>query len=159
MGLGTVTSIDIKQEKKGSLVRIFGNFTTGTSTATSVSMTMPTGYVASSIYGSITMVGEAIAGTASAVSSKDLSVLATAGSNLLNFSVINSTTVDPLTAQNGSTVFNNSTKYSIDVMVEIQGWTSGAATPGVVMQNVPAIFTGTQSSQAVTANTTNITLK
>ena len=144
-GMGTVTAIDMWHSRDGAYLVLEGNYTTGTASGTTLSMTLPQGLAIASSYGSITVVGRSVAARSATGTEKDQSVLATAAGTVVQFSAVSDGGFDPLAAQTGSSILYSSTKFSISARVRIQGWTEN--------QNAPLIIGGVTSSYSGTMRT------
>ena len=133
VGLGSVTSINITSWRVGNTLRIAGNFTTGTCTATTATMTLGFNGVSGGLTiatnpTAIALMGRGQNGSTTNPQIKNIVVLGTGGGTVLNFSFERTdAATSPLVAQNGNAAFIDSTKYSIQVEVPIASWAASAA--------------------------------
>jgi hypothetical protein len=149
---GTVTNIAIRYRQNGPDIEIAGRFQIGTPTG-AITMSLPTGKTIDNTLNSSNYVrygnGSVLTNGAFTVA-----VIARGTDSVLNFSL-------PFTSSNGLTPYSawgTNEIISIHVKVPITGQTSGNLHPAQTGLNSPAVFVGTQTSEAVTANTTNLTL-
>jgi len=124
-GLGTVTTNKISYSKSGKYLLMDGVFLVGTPTTAEISLTLPTGLVASSdissayysIVGSLT--GEALVGA-----DQQITIITIAGATKLYFGEQRSNQgLTPLTA--GATYFYSGQRISFSARIPIQGWSAG----------------------------------
>lgn len=138
VGLGTVAGIEMQWRRDGDSISMRGNFTTGTTTATIASMSLPNSLstAGTSSIPSISQFGQGYVSTIVNPSGKELSVLATASQSVVNFSLVRTdSTVNPLVAQNGNAAFLDSTKYSFFISgLPVQGW--NATNPVTTAQQI-----------------------
>lgn len=129
-GFGTPTAVNMKWQRKGGSVRIFGDFTTGTVTAATPTISLPIVngvQIASdsSIGSNFKELGSVLVGTLTLNFTKRPTALIAASAQAIGFSVgeyaINS--INPTNQQNNATLmFETGKQVSIDVTIPIQGW-------------------------------------
>ncbi len=158
-GIGSPSSITIWSQRESDCLLITGNFTTGIVTAASATMTFGldsgTGLSldTSKVPTGISRVG--VMTQAGSTSAFDFVVLAdTATPTTLKFGFANGST-GGLSPQNGNAIFTSSTAYSFEIRIPISGWSSNVQMSNDTDTRV-VDFVGTQVTQAVTANVTNI---
>ena len=154
-GFGTAASINVKAQRMGDKLRFFGEFESGTPTATEARISLPYSlFVDSKIDSTTEACGEWFSTQASAFSG---SILITGSQNYIKFGIQTGAAAG-LTAQNGSSIITAGNRISFECFVLIQGWTTGFLTPNLVGQNTPenlrAAKNATQS--LTTATTTKI---
>lgn len=128
-GFGTVTSVSFWHRRIGDSVEIRGSGVTGTTAASAATITLPSGLtidsnkiaVGSSIVGSSST---AVTATANYFNGA-LVFIASGATNTLSFSNVSDGAPKNLTAINGSSLWGNSTAFSITAKVPITGWSSG----------------------------------
>jgi hypothetical protein len=128
VGAGTVTSIGVYWRRVGDSIEIAGNFTTGTATGVGFTMTLP-GVLVTDNSGKIParrVIGRAYLGDATSSRIKNVVFQAAANSSTITASNEEySSALDPTVNQLGSSIFFNSSLYSIDhIVVPINGWTN-----------------------------------
>lgn len=154
-GFGTVTNQEIYYRENGPDLEIQAKFTCGTVTASEAQFGLPNGRKVSSIITSIQNVGEVIV-KATTSGNFNQNALAVAGNSYLNFG-IKSAANDGLTALAGNVAFSNTIVVSFFARVPAAGLTSGYAHPAAIGLNSLVSFVGTQVTEALTANVTNVT--
>lgn len=158
VGFGTVSNVSVQSRRNGPDLMVRGSITAGTSTATTASMTLGYNGANGNVVASSTTT-QGIAGRAAqnafAATFFGESVLVTANSGVVQFGIQNSTTAETAAA-NGSTLVGTGGIFEFFFSVPIQGWSSNVQMSNDTDTRVIS-FSGTQSSQAVTANVTNIT--
>lgn len=155
-GFGTVTSISAYYRKNGNNVEIKCKATAGTPTATEARISLPAGLVTSSIISTLEKVGSLDRATGFAAGYFYPTVLVEPSLTYVTFGAQGSGTA-ALVKRNGNEILTTSEPFSLIASIPIQGWTSGQVTAASANLNAPAVFYGTQSSEAVTGGTTNIT--
>jgi len=153
VGVGTVTSINMEWRRVGANLEIRGNFTNGTPTGTTATMTLPTGL---SIGGGVTTIhacGRGEQDSTATGSNKGFIALCTQGQNTINFSIDGTgVAFSPIVAQTGSTVFLTSSKSSWQQFsVPILGW---AANSAVRADTTPQSWSGIHDSDCLWSTTT-----
>lgn len=133
-GFGTVTNNSAKWRRVGTDMEILASFTSGTSTATLASMTLPTGYSIDStrltLNNTTSQAGNEVGSTnvnnnLDNMSSGVLTAPATS-TTLLYFGSASRNTAQHLTPENGNFVVPSGNTASIRIKVPIQGWTASA---------------------------------
>lgn len=152
-GFGTPTSVSIIQQQVGDLLHIYGTFVLGTVTAAEARINLPSGYTTADTtkLASVQIVGVATRSTASA---NFYDIIAQPNVTYLNFSSQN-TTGGSTGLVNGNTLFGNTETITINAWVPIKGKSSNTLLSSDTDTRVIS-WSGTQSSQAVTGNTTDI---
>lgn len=156
-GFGTPTNVSFKYRKNGPNLEIEGVFTTGTPTATEAQMTLPEGLVSSSGLPTLSHCGTATKSAGASTTVFGWYTLIEPSKSYLTFGAQFSN-VNALSKANGNAIFAASQTVSIKASVPIQGWTSGNLTAASANLNAPVVFAGEQSSQSLTASTTDIAL-
>lgn len=100
---GVVTAISVSWVIVGNRFKARGVFTTGIAVAAVATMTMPNGMLSDAASATV-LVGF---GSVGAALTQPLTILNTAGTNLINFSAENIAGMNPLVAQNGAAFGNN----------------------------------------------------
>jgi hypothetical protein len=119
VGFGTVASVTASWVRKGHLIRIVHKFTSGTSTATTASATLPSGLTAaSSTY--IPALSVAGLGERSNTGTVNYSHLIEAAATVFYFSA--SAAVTGLLKDNGDDVLTSGASFSGYVEIPIEGW-------------------------------------
>lgn len=155
-GFGTVSTSNFQFKKNGDSVEIKGTFTAGTTTATEARVSLPAGLLSKAIT-NIQSCGSWFRD--SSTTAHGGSVLIESGVSYVTFGhpgTFGNSTIVPTTKDLGNSVLASSTGMTFTAKIPIQGWTSGNVTAASANLSAPAIFFGTQTSQAVTANTTDI---
>ena len=149
-GFGTVSSTNVWQKRIGDLLYISGRFTPGTTTATEARVSLPSGLTIDSTK----MSQIVVVGMMGYTPSFDRTTYMTAvgGTTYLTFSA---QSTGALANLNGSSLASSGETISFFAKVPIQGWSSSVQTSDQTDTRVVS-FVGTQVSEAVTANTTNI---
>lgn len=159
VGFGTVASSAIRSRRVGDSLEVEGTFQTGTTTAVVASMTLGYNGANGSVIADLTKVsaenalGVATSGQSSSTFFGAYPIAPSTSSNLINFGVQTSA-LSGLATANGS-AFSSTTFISISFKVPIVGWSSNAVSSADTDTRVIS-FSGSQTSQAVTANVTNI---
>ena len=159
-GFGTVTGVSVFSRRNGPNLEVQGSFTPGTVAASTASLTL--GFNGSngnvtvdSRITSLRVVGTAIVNAAgNTVDFAGRTVLANGGATSVNFGA-HANTINPSAAANGNVVTGNTTSVNFFFSVPIQGWSSNVQMSSDTDTRVVSM-TGTQVSQAVTGNVTNI---
>lgn len=158
-GLGTVTAIDIWSRRVGDSLQIQGKWVNGTPTAVTASMQMGFNGVSGGVFMSTTKVASTKivgVGSRSPANVAAVTVLATAGQgSLLNFSLDTQATQQPNVASLGNAAFGTGEGVYINALIPIEGWSSSVQMSDNSDTRIVS-FAGSQTSQAVTANVTNI---
>lgn len=120
-GLGTAASIEMFWKREGNCVLITGNLTTGTVSAAEARVDLPSGLTSKAIT-SIRVAGVVFPDDVDGGSNISImSVLIEPSVTYLTFGFRNAGNAS-LTKQNGSGIFNNSTKISIQALVPVLEW-------------------------------------
>lgn len=129
-GLGTVASVEMKWRRIGDSIEIAGNLTTGTTTASEARVGLPSGLTSAAI-SNIRIAGVTFPDNVDGGSNiSALSTLIEPSVTYLTFGFRNGASA-PLTKQNGSSIFANSTRVSINALVPISGWTASTSTVSI----------------------------
>jgi len=126
VGCGTVTGISIYSRRIGGALEIFGGFTTGTSTATPATMTLGYNGTNSNVTSSNTIItGTQTVGFCPSNLNGAASnwAIVTANSGTISFGFQNST-MNALTAANGSQIFGTGTSVSVNVTIPVDTFPS-----------------------------------
>lgn len=126
VGLGTVTNIKFWWRRVGDSIHIQGSATAGTTTAVSMTVTLPTGLTIN--FNKLNTNNNQIVGRLNRHASgnnNDYTALVTNGDNKLYFSVTDLNTVNPASASDGSVLIGTGALFTIyDVVLPINGWSS-----------------------------------
>ena len=159
-GFGTATSITASSRRVGDSLETYVKFTSGVTTATAAQISLGYGGANANVTVDTTkvaggnIIGSAVCSSAS-TTQFGISVLSpTTNQTFINIGVQNSTT-GAYIAANASTFASNGNILEFWFVVPIVGWSSNSSMSSDTDTRVVS-FTGTQVSQAVTANTTNI---
>ncbi len=153
-GFGTAASVEFQWRRDGDTLEVRGKFTTGTTTATEARISFPSGLTSSDTtkIPSLQLAGHWVRGAASA---QYETVLIEPSVNYFTFG-FQTGSVSGLSKILG-TGLTNAEQFSMIARVPILGWSSSVVVSSSTDTRVVS-FSGTQSSQAVTANVTNLTL-
>jgi hypothetical protein len=156
-GAGSVTGIGMQWRRVGSNFEAYGTYTTGTATATTAAMTLPTGLVIS-LPGSNYPVGDGYGLITANPGTKNTTIIGSNGGTSLNFSIDNATVaVSPTSPSSGSTVwFNSSVYYVRHISVPIQGWGSTTQMADIYDGRIAAVIL-TGSATTCTSTVTAVT--
>lgn len=154
-GFGSPTFSTVRWRREGPDLLYQVRFTPGTVAASEAQFGLPAGLsVATGPNANSQLVGECFQNSASA--GNPISVLATPGDTFVNFGNASAASATKVTPGNGDTSFVSSVACSFEARIPIAGWS-----PNTVLStsaNTRAVvFTGTQSSEAITGSATNIT--
>lgn len=147
-GFGTVSSIEIQSRRVGDTLQMKGNFTTGTNTAVEgrMSLVYDNSTVTAASFTSIQSAGDLKSSTAAAAVG---TILAEPSVQYVTFGVQSAASAG-LTKQNGN-AFTSSSKYSFELEVPIQGWSSSVQMSDKADTRVVA-FSANTSTTAATAS-------
>lgn len=124
-GFGTVTGLAARSRRVGDSLEIIGVFVTGTTAASSATITLGYGGVNSNVTTDSTVSSQSLIGQAGYATNNtvlfDGGILATPSSGILSFSRASSTT-SILSAANGSSVAGNGVAVSFNAKVKITNW-------------------------------------
>lgn len=123
-GIGTATDVNLQWRRIGDTLHVQGDITTGTVTGSELQIGLPSGLTIDLPTSNVTYVGTTIRGQVT--TGNDFSTLATDGDTFVNFSIVGSSSFDPLVPQNASTIINSSAEMSLQFSVPIAEWTSDA---------------------------------
>lgn len=125
-GLGTPSAINMQYRRVGDSIEILGKFTAGTTTASEMRVSLPSGLVSDSgKITSLTKVGSFTkAAAVSAGNGGQWEVYVESNISYLTFGLYNPN-FNGLTKQNGSTLVSTGETVSLHAMVPISGWSSG----------------------------------
>lgn len=161
--MGTVTNNFLRYRRVGDSLEVQGNFTTGTITAATATISLPSGLSIDTSKMSTTqnqIVGYGDVNNATGGASKNFVLLYNQGVSTTNiyFSQdLPSPAVSPLVAQNATQMLYNTTITSLWFKVPIQGWSSNVQLSSDA-GNSNIVFSGSKSAtQAITAAVTDIT--
>jgi hypothetical protein len=159
-GFGTPTNVNFRSRRVGDTLEVQGYFQSGTNTSVTAQVSLGYGGSNSNVTIDTTkMTTYAVVGTVgyNGQSSTYFGsyVVATGANSYLNFSAQTSTTNNQSLVL--GTFFTNSAYIQFIAKVPILGWSSSVVVSSSTDTRVVS-FSGTQSSQAVTANVTNLTL-
>lgn len=154
-GLGTVSSINIQSWRVGNILKIAGNFTTGTVTGDTATMSLGFNGVSGGLTiatnpTTIAQMGRGLVSVTTNPAAKNVTILGTGGGTVLNFSFERTdSATNPLVAGTGSGVFFSSTKYSIQAEIPIANWAASAA-----LSTTEALFSTAKFTARKTGNQT-----
>lgn len=150
-GFGTVSNVDFKWWRDGSILYVQGKFTSGTATATEARISFPTEAAAGADVGSIRNVGTF--GLASTGTTTIKSVLAESLASYFTFGR-HQTTVGELTKQNADQIASNGAVFSFHAFVPISGWEASAAlsTTETMMMGAVVVAEKSAGSHTSTGN-------
>lgn len=138
-GLGTMTNNALRVARDGQFLRIFGNITVGTTSATIAQMPLPNNFgplkidtSGSTSYSVGSQVGTYVRGGVTQYHGGFLFSLAAYNPKLYfgTAHTFGSTSLSPMVATNGSDLFVTGELFTLDLSIPIQGWS--AATPNVI---------------------------
>ena len=148
-GAGTVTSPTYTWSRRGQFMDITAEFTTGTVSGTSGSISMPSGFTIDSLIGgSATIFGRWARNNATATTRKGGTLFGSSGGTTLSFGTDDYTTaVNPFTTIAGSTLWANTEYVTAQIIgIPIAEW-AGSGTVNVVQNDVEYAF-NTDTSNA-----------
>jgi hypothetical protein len=149
-GFGTPTNVNCYYRRVGASLEAYGYFTSGTSTAVTAQINLPSGLLTSSTFTSGQEIGRAFRGNASATNNYVL--LGTPAASTINFGIL-STANNPATSQNGSAIAGSGDNFSFRFTVPIAGWAASVVMSSDSDQrSVGAIVSG-NGGQAITSST------
>lgn len=123
-GIGTASGVDVYWHRQGRYAVIYGDFTTGTTTATEFQMSLPNSLVVEAEVGaSTTMVLDGHA-AGDVAGGGDVSFLGTDGDSFVNATIDTFAGANNALGVDDGTLFVSSTRYSFFVRVPIKGWSS-----------------------------------
>ncbi len=154
-GFGTVSVSSMYWKREGGDILIRGRFTSGTPTATEARMSLPSGLTSASTTTTLAVIGGAERSTGASTTYFHTSVLIEPSVSYVTFGQ-QSSTVNALSKANGNGVVATSDVVSLtSVRMPIAGWGSNTVTSSDAgLRSV--VFSGTQTSEAVTASSTDI---
>jgi hypothetical protein len=128
-GLGTVTNIDFYYRRVGDTLEIYGSGTTGTVTATTASISLPSGLVTSANINSTSPRGSFYlsGSTADAVDAYRLNIIASPSDTTVGIGERTSSASNEVLKRAGNSIAGNSLNFNILFSVPIQGWSANAA--------------------------------
>lgn len=151
-GFGNISAVTAKYRKLGPDMEVEIRFTTGTHSGSDARFAFPTGLVSASDYpsGENQLVGTYTYNGAA----YGFTVLMQPSVSYFTFG--SGISGNGYTVRTGSNITGSTSNgfFSFRAKVRIQGWTSGYATPGTVMQNVPVTFSAYKNAGSISANTT-----
>lgn len=122
-GAGTTSSMDLKWERIGPNIHIYGAFQTGTPTATTATLPLPSGLTAGVTSGLVR--GQWWRDDAGAGNVKRGTFVVTVGSSALDFSVDTYSLADsPATTYTGSLLWAAAQFVYVDVTLPVTGWSA-----------------------------------
>lgn len=159
-GFGTVTGSDMWWRRAGDSIEVKGKFTSGTVTAVAAAVSLPNSFVIDSTKVSSIRQSGTYTTNVSARTTHGGFMLITGGASVVNFGDLStfsgSSVTNNVLAVNGNAVAVSGDVLFINVIsIPITGLASTVQMSSDTDTRVIS-FTGTQSSQAVTANVTNI---
>jgi hypothetical protein len=120
-GFGTESDVSATWERRGKMCRVVGLVTTGTVGGSEIRISLPGSFTVGSAYSSLRLVGQIY--RVASVATMGWSVIATASVAYVNVGgSLTSTGANLLTAQVGTTVFNNSEPQTFLFEVPIAEW-------------------------------------
>lgn len=152
-GFGTVTGVSLSWARDGAFLKVSGNFTTGTPTGVTASISLPSGLVISSIVPSATHRGVWLRDVVNA--SKGGFMVASSGGTTLTFSpldTISGSSAGPLNTTLGSASAGAGERISVEFEVPIAGWSSNTVMSSDTDTRVVAAQLGLVTNYAVSAN-------
>lgn len=155
VGFGTATGISFESRQVGEEIEVRGVFTSGTSTAVAASITLPTTAVA--VASNTILRGSISRALATATTNKDYTaILTSSSSTLINIGIReNPSSSSASSAETGSNLASSGHVIHVNFTYKAQGLLASVqVSDGYAARDLT--FSGTQSSQAVTANSTNI---
>lgn len=163
-GFGTVASPNVFSRRVAGSLEVLGSVTAGTPTAVTAIMTLGYGGTNGNVAIDFTKIGGAdFAGDCGSSSGGSTTffrcgiLTASSGSaSSVQFGVQTSTTALFGSYANGSAIAQSAQSFHVKFSVPIVGWSSGVQMSDSAPQTGIA-FSGSQATQSVTANTTNIT--
>jgi hypothetical protein len=128
-GLGTVTNIDFYYRRVGDTLEIYGSGTTGTVTATTASISLPSGLVTSANINSTSPRGSFYlsGSTADAVDAYRLNIIASPSDTTVGIGERTSAASNEVLKRAGNSIAGNSLNFNVLFSVPIQGWSANAA--------------------------------
>jgi hypothetical protein len=126
VGFGTVSPIEVQYRRVGDTLEIYGQFTSGTTTGVTATMSLPAGLSISTPMTNAQAGGWLVRATSSGTSKGSTVILDTGSPTVVRFSdpgYLGTGTTSGLGAALG-TAFPSSERYSIRVAVPIAGWSS-----------------------------------
>lgn len=158
-GFGTVTNINVKSQRIGDSLRVFGYFQTGTNTGVEARMTLGYGGVDGNVkidtnkIGSTVIIGSAVS-TESGSATYFLTAPLSGTTNYVKWGRQTSTTT--VTAAALGNAWTNSIYISFDLIVPIAGWSSSAVMSNDASTRVVASRYETTAGQSISDNTVTI---
>lgn len=123
-GFGTLALSQFWWRRVGDSIEVQALWTNGTVNGSQAQISLPSGLTFST-FTNRTLVGKAVRNTSSALTNKQITVLAITGETAFTFSIDDYTAaIAPLTAQAGSTILNNGDSVSFFARAPISTWTS-----------------------------------
>lgn len=155
-GFGTVTSIDFKYRRNGTDIEVVGTATSGTPTATEARLSLPSGIVGATLTANK---GAGVYFNGATSTTHGGLVIIESAQTYFTFGhtgSFGSSSINPYAKANGDVVMSSGGVMAFNAKIQVAGW--GPNTVLSTSANTRAVvFTGTQSSQAVTADVTNVT--
>jgi hypothetical protein len=138
VGFGTCTGVDFTWRQVGTKMHITGKWTTGTATAVTASISLPTGYT--SVATTAILAGKWVRSNSAGadVVKQGVVLLTAAGGTTLNLSIDDyHSAFNPAVAQLGNSVFGDATPYILDgeIIVPIAEW-AGSGTVNLAQNDV-----------------------
>lgn len=155
VGMGTVSITESQWKRVGDSLYIRGKLTTGTTTATTASITLPAGLVIDPLR--VTSIGDVGRYIFAATAAANYTLLASPSGTVLNFGYSNGSVAN-LAPLLGNQINVNGTAMSYSAgPIPISGWSSNTQMSNDTDTRVIS-FNGTQVTQANTSLVTNIAL-
>ena len=128
-GFGTVTqtNMGLRWWRSGANLHIQGDFTIGAVAAATASFSLPAGLTSNlaAVSGNFQIVGKATNNSVVVPQAKDYNLIMTNGGSTVNFSICEiGNGTNPLAPQNGNAIFPSGTVVSVNMVVQITGWSS-----------------------------------
>jgi hypothetical protein len=163
-GFGTVTqtNMGLRWWRSGANLHIQGDFTIGTVAAATASFSLPAGLTTNlaAVSGNFQIVGKATNNSIVTPQAKDYNLITTNGASTINFSICEiGNATNPLAPQTGSAIFPSGTVVSVNLVVQITGWSSTVQMSNDTDTRVVAAAIGLSANQTIsTATFTKILL-
>jgi hypothetical protein len=124
VGFGTVTPAFAVYVRRGDLLDVWARATSGVTTATTASFSLPTGLTTASSFTSPSMlVGEWLRNNAGAANRKRGKILAVSGTSVVNFTSDDQAAASsPFSEVTGSGLFSTSEVFALYFTIPISGW-------------------------------------
>ncbi|NJM09348.1 MAG: hypothetical protein HC883_00150 [Bdellovibrionaceae bacterium] len=147
-GFGTVSNVDFKYWRDGSVLYVQGKFTSGTSTSTEARISFPTAAASGANVGSIRHVGDWVLSVNSAIFG---TILAEAGTSYFTLGMQGGSNAG-LTKINGSTATASTNVVSVKASVPIVDWAASASLSTTEAMLRGANVTATKTGGTQTSN-------